>query len=65
MNQQQRFRKGNCIFCGAKINILQQYNTQLSEYVDVSIPACRNARCLKRQKKVKRGVLTIDNKTRI
>lgn len=40
MNQSHRFRKGTCIFCGAKIDILQEYNTHLSVYVDVSIPVC-------------------------
>ena len=38
MNQTHRFRKGKCIVCGSEVNILQLYNTHLSEYEDVSIP---------------------------
>lgn len=47
MNQTHRIRKGKCMFCGVKVDILQHYNTHLSEYEDVSIPICRTCAMIK------------------
>lgn len=47
MNQGYRYRKGNCMFCGVEVDIVQRYNTHLSEYEDVSIPICHTCAMIK------------------
>lgn len=47
MNQTHRLRKGKCMFCDVEVDILQVYNTHLSQYEDVSIPVCRTCMLIK------------------
>lgn len=47
MNQAPCIRKGKCMVCGVDVDILQVYNTHLSQYVDVSIPICPKCMLIK------------------
>lgn len=44
MNQTDRWIKNKCRGCGKEMNLLQVYDTRISEYVTISLPFCWECR---------------------